>query len=164
MVEEGRQRGVGARTPDPSAASPTAGAPVFHSNSSTSPSDEGIDPGPSSNNNNPPRLVSRPQMSPPARPMAPSPATRYRIPPGGATGIIRPEQHRLDPASGLTETDILYSQKTVRAKLLQATRDLEQSMSIENSIKLCELIRSCADSLTSLYNLQANFSNSTANL
>ena len=97
-------------------------------------------------------------MSPP-RPVGPS-AARFRVPPGGAgaTGIIRPEtSHRpydTPSAGGVTENDITYAQKTVRIKLLQATRDLEQSFHVDNSIKMCELIKSCADTLISLYTLQ----------
>ncbi len=116
---------------------------------STTPSDEGIDTSnPHASNQSSVFRSGRPSNSmfgrrvPP--PIAPPIST------AGATVVIKTEGATAAAPTN-PRLDMSYSIQIVQAKLSQATQELDRSTSIETSIKLCELIKACTDSLASLY-------------
>ncbi|MBN3304847.1 SSA27 protein, partial [Amia calva] len=71
-----------------------------------------------------------------------------KIPPEMCANLVANYKKRLTSVIANKEDALLQ-------KLLWATQELQHSPSIEASIQLCSLIRSCADSLHSLKQLQA---------
>ena len=47
--------------------------------------------------------------------------------------------------------DVSYPLRVLQAKMLQATQDLESAVSMEASIQLCQLIKACAETMSTLH-------------
>ncbi|XP_066574889.1 protein ZNRD2 isoform X2 [Amia ocellicauda] len=86
----------------------------------------------------------QPTLTPPPVTPAPPPTAPAPIP-------VTPTP----PRPGHTHSTLACAEDALLQKLLWATQELQHSPSIEASIQLCSLIRSCADSLHSLKQLQA---------
>ena len=143
QVAEERQRQVRADSPEPiptpmgATAAPTTGSVLTNS----------AVPTPDNNANTHTPIFGRPT----------SISTRQRAAP-----VIT--QNALVTSSGSSFSlgsslvDVSPTLQVVQAKLLSATDELQSSTSIDMSIKLCQLIKSCADTMTSLYQLQSGVS------
>lgn len=51
--------------------------------------------------------------------------------------------------------DMSETMSTIQAKLVWATAELQKSGSVESSIQLCQLVKSCAEALTALHNIHS---------
>lgn len=66
---------------------------------------------------------------------------------------VTPVENR-DPVLNNNSCDVTKTIETVTTKLQWATNELAHDTSIENSIKLCELIKSCGETLKTLQSMK----------
>ncbi|XP_072514968.1 protein ZNRD2 [Salminus brasiliensis] len=89
-----------------------------------------------------------PPLQPPTLP-APSGSPAF-VPPASATLQATPPP----PAPPHSHPALAHAEEAVLHKLRWATQELQQAVSVETSIQLCSLIRTCADSLRSIKELR----------
>ncbi|KAL7846277.1 hypothetical protein SRHO_G00212570, partial [Serrasalmus rhombeus] len=94
-------------------------------------------------------LRAPPPSQPPTLPTPPPAALPSCCPPAPPCRPPRPPPDRLPPTPAL-----MHAEEAVLHKLRWATQELQQAVSVETSIQLCSLIRTCADSLRSLRELR----------
>ncbi|KAJ8405779.1 hypothetical protein AAFF_G00312160 [Aldrovandia affinis] len=83
------------------------------------------------------------------------PATTLPAPPPPATAPpVQPSQSPVALPIPVQHPTMLCAEEAVLQKMRWASQELQQASSVEASIQLCSLIRSCADSLRSLRELQ----------
>ncbi|KAM9497916.1 protein ZNRD2-like [Salvelinus alpinus] len=90
-------------------------------------------------------------LPPPANPSPASTVTPSFLPP--STPSIQPVQVPAPLVAPAPHPALSSAEEVVLHKLRWATQELQHSASVEASIQLCSLIRSCADSLRSLKEL-----------